>query len=1399
MQELTVYETKKRDLRKYLQKLDTLCKSKFGLNDKYIYPVKNPYKTYPNVEQFKTRVMDDKPERTYLTTKTCKFISEAPTEIDTSGRYYKDVQNERECGLVNGVWDDKTLNRKNKYDIGVCWVDKQDKTCSDQLKYADMIRPARGKYNKDISKLVIDESSKCNKTPGCKWEQQTAYTYDCVKGDTGEKTSGPVMVPPENMPLEKFEEFLEEWYLKNKHGKVPETGVLKGRGDRCNGVNTDLDEDEDLLPPAPPELAEYISFRSLNPTSTKDIVLLKRYMTEDFFKTFKDQWQLRQKLGSSKYKTHVDKVLGGIDLMEKFYERMDQVQFESDYRAPNLKKTILTKMFLPSIPQSVVNMVMKNIALKKSKKRGMLAWHSTGSGKCHAKNTKILMFDGSIKLVQDIIVGDNIMGDDSTSRKVLSLGTGTDDMYDIIPIKGEKYTVNSEHILCLKHTVQTAVSIVKKQKNFPFKAAHIDNKTIKIKSKSFATKEEAKNYMESFSDEDKIVEVAVKDYLNIAKSLKKQLKGYRCGVEFPSKEVDIDPWIIGFWIGDGSKRDPVITTQDSKVIVFFKKELSKYGLILNYQSGYDYRISSNTPRGPNKLLQTLQKYNMINNKHIPDIYKINDKEKRLQILAGIIDSDGYLHENCYEIVQKSKRIADDILYLCRSLGFAAYSVETNKSCTYEGKKYTGLYQRISISGEGLENIPTKLTRKQAHARLQIKNALVSGIEVKHVGKGKYYGFTLDGNHRYLMGDFTCTHNTCTAAACIDAVWDTDKQIIFASSIDAIASNPPFKFHECVYNLFPRFQQSPFKGNDQAHSMALIAQAFKKKNIRFLSFAKLSNRVLKANEYKKLHKLSGGARVKVEKTHDDILAGDDYVDLDKCVLIIDEVQNLFLPISTQKKQHEYLEAELINVKKYPNLKVVIMTATPGDNVPDVLKLINIIRDHDVPEIKAPDIESKADIDRFKQQIRGMISYFDMSSDDTKFPIVKDSEAVKLPMSATQYEKYVEAYKAVKDIQKNYKALAKKNELRKYWEPARKYANMLFSMTKDMNLNDFSSKLPYVIENIQKYPEEKHYLYSAFYTKAGYGGHGVVALAKELEKVGYTKLTITEAKKLNKMKKLPPIGKRYILVINTELSETGDAGENLHELLKIYNHVENKDGQLIHIMLASNSFHTALDLKDVSQLHMLEPFITMASERQAIGRAVRYCAHSNKNRSKGEWVVKLHRYMSAKPDTLAFNNENIRKKIIDEITELEDAISNTGSKEALKDAKKLVKDKEKEIVKIEKLVAKGKASESDVNILKKELKELEGNLEEAEESMLNGKEEVAEFKLQLSSKKKELKKLDNPKNMTDNVENIEERIYEESKERFKELFTVYQCMRSAAVDCRLLHDFHTSTAKQNIICL
>lgn len=71
---------------------------------------------------------------------------------------------------------------------------------------------------------------------------------------------------------------------------------------------------------------------------------------------------------------------------------------------------------------------------------------------CHAPGTLILLHDGSLKAVEQIVVGDQLMGPDSTTRSVLELHRGRDALFEIRPMKGESFVVNAGHILTLVRT-----------------------------------------------------------------------------------------------------------------------------------------------------------------------------------------------------------------------------------------------------------------------------------------------------------------------------------------------------------------------------------------------------------------------------------------------------------------------------------------------------------------------------------------------------------------------------------------------------------------------------------------------------------------------------------------------------------------------------------------------------------------------------------------------------------------------------------------------------------------------------------------------------------------------------------------------------------------------------------
>lgn len=141
-------------------------------------------------------------------------------------------------------------------------------------------------------------------------------------------------------------------------------------------------------------------------------------------------------------------------------------------------------------------------AIKKSLENNFesgVHFQATGCGKCQKKGTPIIMYDGSIKKVEDIKINDLLMGDDSKPRRVLSLIKGIGKMYNVYQNNGDTYTVNSEHILCLLNNNQK-------------------------------------------------IEISVNEYMRLSLEKKLKLKGYKTQIDFNEKKIN-NPFIVGFLSG----------------------------------------------------------------------------------------------------------------------------------------------------------------------------------------------------------------------------------------------------------------------------------------------------------------------------------------------------------------------------------------------------------------------------------------------------------------------------------------------------------------------------------------------------------------------------------------------------------------------------------------------------------------------------------------------------------------------------------------------------------------------------------------------------------------------------------------------------------------------------------
>jgi len=343
-----------------------------------------------------------------------------------------------------------------------------------------------------------------------------------------------------------------------------------------------------------------------------------------------------------------------------------------------------------------------------------------GGPGCLAKGTKVLMADGTIKVVENIQIGEQVMGPDSKPRNILKLCRDRDEMFEVIPVKGEKWVCNRGHVLTL---------ICNGRINENFK-------------------------------KNELYDITVDEYLSLHDKAKHYLKLIRSGVDYPDKPVKCDPHFIGIWIGDGTVGNTQITNSDSEVLSYVEDLAEKYNYVLGHAKDCDaFKIRQENWRdwhkNKNLFLESVRECVVNDEKRIPKEYLINSRQKRLELLAGLLDADSY-YEGCYEIITKYQGLRDDILFLTRSLGLAAYTSE--KIGRIKKLNFEGLYHRIIISGE-LDQIPCLVERKKAGERKQVKNVLRTGFELKSLGEGDYYGFQCDGDHRFLLGDFTITHNS----------------------------------------------------------------------------------------------------------------------------------------------------------------------------------------------------------------------------------------------------------------------------------------------------------------------------------------------------------------------------------------------------------------------------------------------------------------------------------------------------------------------------------------------------------------------------------------------------------------------------------------------------------------
>lgn len=330
-------------------------------------------------------------------------------------------------------------------------------------------------------------------------------------------------------------------------------------------------------------------------------------------------------------------------------------------------------------------------------------------GKCQSPDTPVLLADGRTVRADEVVQGDILAGP-FMSNEVLSTIRGTGPMYRVEYPWGESYVVNDAHILSLKRSKAEGVH------------KHGD-----------------------------ILNVSVEEYVTWPDSKKGRYKGWKSGIDLPEATQVVPPYILGAWLGDGTTCGPGVTTMDGELLEAFTREYGEPSRVVPAGKASTYFF-------PGKFSQGLRDLGVMGDKHIPDSYLRASREQRLQLLAGLIDSDGHAGD-VYEMVTQLDTLAEQYVWLARSLGFHATVNKTFKRATNSPGHAGSWYNRVRIGAEAFGEVPVRLTRKLGNTKARKRKGLHFGLTVTPVGTGEYVGWTLTGDRLYMLGDFTVTHNT----------------------------------------------------------------------------------------------------------------------------------------------------------------------------------------------------------------------------------------------------------------------------------------------------------------------------------------------------------------------------------------------------------------------------------------------------------------------------------------------------------------------------------------------------------------------------------------------------------------------------------------------------------------
>lgn len=356
-----------------------------------------------------------------------------------------------------------------------------------------------------------------------------------------------------------------------------------------------------------------------------------------------------------------------LEAIQDHHERLEKRYTDLLVRAAPESLSCFTEVMTPDEPPAHHHNVMCGYLEDIEQRRIMRATFSMPPG--HAKSCSIfsdLATPTGFKKMVNIQVGDTVFGTSGPTKVIAKSETFYKPCYRAITNDGAEVVVSEDHLWT-----------VYKDRNA---------KT----PQTFTTKELFDRYSNSKDPR----AFRLPDYAPL---------------EFPEKALPVDPYILGYWLGDGTSKNGMVTVSDEdRTHAEAQFKAAGYDTTPNLRKTITFTAYGLSPR--------LREAGVLNNKHIPEIYQMASVEQRLALLQGLMDTDGNARDNggC-RFVNTNVRLIEGIRRLLWSLGVPNSLTEMSNKPEYWDDGYTrSACYVVSFSGIDCFRLPRKKARLAAH-------------------------------------------------------------------------------------------------------------------------------------------------------------------------------------------------------------------------------------------------------------------------------------------------------------------------------------------------------------------------------------------------------------------------------------------------------------------------------------------------------------------------------------------------------------------------------------------------------------------------------------------------------------------------------------------------------------